>query len=473
MTKTPSTPSTPRQPDNHRCSRTSSAIATPARCLLATLLLAGGLGAGVSAAAASDSAVVANIRGLSSPQVEALKQASGVHWWLELGDEMLLAGDAGSLQDLLPATPANRLLANVSPAQFALRGRGCSEHEEEVGTLIARGGRTELRRLDAGESMPQHAEWHAVQPNQVIVQNWRIDDASRAAPDPLIAPIVNAIDKDRWFEDMVQLTAWDRHSYSTQVTAARNWIGDRFEDIGLLRSDPAFTLGSRTLNNIVGTWTGSRYPDEWIVVGGHYDSRNASSSSTTPTPGAEDNATGCAGVIELARALVAFKPERTVIFMCYSGEEQGLYGSKAHVSALQQAGNLGKIKAVVTMDMIGYSADAQLDVLLETKPAHSAYIQRFASAATTYVPEMNVQLSYDPWGSDHVPYLDKGLTALLAIDADYDSYPHYHRSTDLPQNLGPHARSMGSSILKMNVAVLAELTGASDRIFHYDAETAP
>ena len=108
MTKTPSTPSTPRQPDNHRCSRTSSAIATPARCLLATLLLAGGLGAGVSAAAASDSAVVANIRGLSSPQVEALKQASGVHWWLELGDEMLLAGDAGSLQDLLPATPANR-----------------------------------------------------------------------------------------------------------------------------------------------------------------------------------------------------------------------------------------------------------------------------------------------------------------------------------------------------------------------------
>ncbi len=54
--------------------------------------------------------------------------------------------------------------------------------------------------------------------------------------------------------------------------------------------------GTITRQNVIGTWTGTSLPDEWIVVGAHYDSRNGSGSSVTNTPGAEDNASGCAGV---------------------------------------------------------------------------------------------------------------------------------------------------------------------------------
>ncbi|HVJ61614.1 MAG TPA: M28 family metallopeptidase, partial [Tahibacter sp.] len=212
-------------------------------------------------------------------------------------------------------------------------------------------------------------------------------------------------------------------------------------------------------------------PNEWVIVGGHYDSRNQNGSSTTSTPGAEDNATGCAGVIEIARALVPNHPRRSVLFMCYSGEEQGLYGSEAHVDALQASGDLAKVKSVVIMDMIGYSANNVLNADYETYATHSAYMNKFAAAAATYVPALQVTLSTNPFGSDHMPYLQGGKPTVLAIESDYDVYPHYHKSTDLPANIGPNAQAMGGAILKTNVAVLADETGTTaqldpaDRIF--------
>jgi hypothetical protein len=435
----------------------------------------------VAAAAAGDDVLVVDIGTADNARVEALKHGDGVRWWLELGDRLVVGGDREPMLSLAGKRDLLGELSAVAPGDLALRARGCAEHAGDAGTLIARGGRWELRRFAAGEAKPAfvtdaHGGWRAFTPNTVISRQYRLEGIAPAAADPTIQPIVDAIDTQRWFADVTTLASWDRSSYgTTSLTAARDWIGTQFAGLGLAVTKPTFSMpgtsGTITRSNVVGTWTGTDLPNEWVVVGGHYDSRNQTASSTANTPGAEDNATGCAGVIEMARALVPNRPRRSVVFMCYAGEEQSLYGSKAHVAELQANGDLAKVRSVVIMDMIGYSANNVLNADYETYATHSAYMNKFAAAAATYVPALQVTLSTNPFGSDHMPYLGAGKPTVLAIESDYDVYPHYHKSTDLPANIGPNAQAMGGAILKTNVAVLADETGTTaqpavtDRIF--------
>jgi hypothetical protein len=433
------------------------------------------------AATAGDDVVVVDIRKADSARVESLKHGNGVRWWLELGDRLVLAGAREPMLGLAGKRDLLGEMSGVTPEQLALRARGCAEHGGEAGAMVARGGRWELRRFAENEARPafvtdEHGGWRKFEPNTVVSRQYRLDAVAAAPPDPAVQPLVDAISTTRWFADVTTLAGWDRSSYgTTSLTQARDWIGTQFQGLGLTVTKPTFTMpgggGSITRSNVIGTWTGTTFPNEWVIVGGHYDSRNQNGSSTTNTPGAEDNATGCAGVIELARVLVPNQPKRSVLFMCYAGEEQGLHGSEAHVAALTSSGNLAKVRSVVIMDMIGYSANSDLDADYETYSTHSGYMNKFGAAAATYVPALNVTLSTNPFGSDHMPYLDAGKPTVLAIESDYGSYPHYHKSTDLPANIGPNAQAMGGAILKTNVAVLADETGTvatpvvTDRIF--------
>lgn len=429
----------------------------------------------------TESALVADIRSADAATIEAWKADDRVRWWIELGDQMLLVGENKELRSLVPKSQVRGEIETLDRDRLRLRAIGCAHAATTLGHMIAQGGRWELREFAVGETPPvspivtdaHESEWRNIEANSVLASRYR-PEAARAAPDPLIQPIVDSINAPRWFGDLTTLTGWSRSSYGPGLAQSRLWIEGRFVELGLDVSAPAFTMpgssgGQITVNNVIGKWTGTVLSDEWIVVGAHYDSRNADLYSTINAPGAEDNASGCAGVIELARAVLPFHPERSILFMCYAGEEQGLYGSEAHVTSLQATSNLAKVKSVIIMDMIGYSADAQLDVLYESSGTWLPYLNRFAAAAATYVPTLGVTLSTNPYDSDHMPYLDVGKQTLLVIDNDWGIYPRYHSSQDTPQNMGPNAQAMGGAILKVNAAMLAELSGASagvsDRIF--------
>ena len=410
--------------------------------------------------------VMARIDQISPQTAQALRTAPGVAWWAEFGDELLLVGDTPRLLSQRALAPM-RVLDGVDPARLYLHADGCahgaSTVHRAIGVTLARAGHWALRALRDGETIaaddPGH--WQPLPRNQVVIGRYRPDGAAAPA-DPLVAPLVARIDAGRWYGDVETLAGWDRNSFGSGILAARDWLGERFSSLGLQVGQPSFTLQGRTLYNVTATWTGSAEPDDWIVVGGHYDAIGSGFA-----PGADDNASGCAGVLELARAVTAFRPRRTIVFVCYSGEEQGLHGSAAHVAALRAGGDLDKVSAMINMDMIGYSRDGQLDVLLETNTQNRAYIERFAAVAATYAPELGTLLSTNPYGSDHIPYLQAGVRALLTIQGDDTNYPHYHASTDTPSNMdaGGWSRPIGGAILRMNAAMLAELSGASDRIF--------
>jgi hypothetical protein len=390
-------------------------------------------------------------------------------WWLELDDRLLVAAPATALPALVEGQRVLDELGWIRPDDLALQARGCPIHPSAPLPVIARAGRYSLVRAPATllpYRLPEVSEWRPVVPNQAIARDLRarglVTQAKRAA-DPEIQRRVDAVDRDRWFSVLSHLASYDRSSRRADIANARDWLLAKFQSLGLQTSTHAFSLsGSVAVPqvNVIGTLPGARLPNEWVLVGAHYDSIQTNASSTTAAPGAEDNASGCAAVVEMAEVFTRFPPDRTMIFICFSGEEQGLVGSSAYAQSLQSAGTLGNLKLALIMDMIGYSANSQLDVLFETSAALSGVFQPFQGAVADYASELVPHTSTNPFGSDHMPFINRNVPSLLVIEYDYDDYPGYHRTNDVPATIS-NALPMGGGVLKMNAAVLADAAGFS------------
>ena len=394
-------------------------------------------------------------------------------WWLELDDRMLVAAPATALPELIEGEHVLDDLGWIRPDDLALQARGCAIHPSAPLPAIARAGRHTLVRTPATllpYRLPEVSEWRPVVPNRSIAQDWRarglIDRAKRAA-NPEVQQRVDTVDRDRWFGVLSHLATYDRSSRRSGIASARDWLLGQFGNLGLQTSTYAFPMSGTVAVpqvNVVGTLTGTSLPDEWIIVGAHYDSIQTNGAGSAAAPGAEDNASGCAAVLEMAEVFTRFPPKRTMVFTCFSGEEQGLIGSTRWVEdALRPNGHLPKIKLALIMDMIGYSQDTQLDVLLETSSALSTVFPQFQNAVADYATELVPHTSTNPFGSDHMPFINRAVPSLLVIEYDYDLYPGYHKTNDVPGTIA-NALAMGGGVLKMNAAVLTEAAG-------YDAST--
>ncbi len=439
------------------------------------LLLGIGLCASLAVQAEERLALV-SIDGWGFERVESLRKNPAVQWWAELGPAMLIAFDS----DSAPAF-AWDALDGLQARDLAVHTLGCQGEDRSMERLpqVFAGGRVALVRMPRSFApWPQRGSelLEPLRRNTVYQRLWTNDPRrGTAIADPLVQPLVDFVDGDRWFADVETLAAWNRSSCGTEVDLARDWIGAQFQSLGMDIETDSFTVpsgcgGPRQAQNIRALLPGSKNPDEWIVIGAHYDSRQPAISNPANTPGAEDNASGCAGVIEMARLLSRFRPGRSVLFTCYSGEEQGLFGSAAQVNLLNQSGDLARVQRMLNMDMIGYSAGPPLAVTVETRPFAAELLPAFGAAAEAYVPDLSLLLRQSACCSDHVPYLNAGVPAVLTIESDYAIYPHYHRTTDLPVHL---SIPMGTAILRMNAAVLAAWTDASDLLFAgaFESET--
>jgi len=275
-----------------------------------------------------------------------------------------------------------------------------------------------------------------------------------------IPELVAQVNEQRWFDTVRQLATYNRYTSGSGIATAQQWITAQLQE--LVQKNPNFTfttqsfpVGGTIAYNIIATLRGSVRPDEWVIIGGHYDSTSQSPNSAAP--GAEDNGSGAAAVLEMARVFVGFNSPSTAIFIFFSGEEQGLYGSKYHASYIVNAGDKNKLKLMHNMDMIAYKASNNplFQVLLETEPEWESLFDAYTDSATKFT-ELDLLYSLNAFGSDHEPYLSLGMPALLTIDGDWDSYPHYHRTTDTLDKL---TSKLGFEIIKMGVATVARTLG--------------
>jgi Zn-dependent M28 family amino/carboxypeptidase len=150
-------------------------------------------------------------------------------------------------------------------------------------------------------------------------------------------------EQSRYVEDLEFVTG-ERTPGSDHWQAVQDACAERFEALGLDVERETYATGT----NVVGTLVGSSQPDELVIIGAHYD-------HIAGCPGADDNATGVAGLFELGRMLAGGEYARTLLLACWDEEEGGLIGSMAHAQALAASG--AQMQLAISLEMIGYRSD--------------------------------------------------------------------------------------------------------------------
>lgn len=193
-------------------------------------------------------------------------------------------------------------------------------------------------------------------------------------PDAELTSILNQIDPTRIQAIIEKLVSFGtRHTASSQtdptrgIGASRDWIAAQMQGfaaasngrmnitVQTFTQQPAESLPNVTvISNIFATLVGSKEPNRVYVVSGHYDSRNTDIlDSTNDAPGADDDGSGVAISMELARIMATHQPAATIIFAIVAGEEQGLFGSAFMAQTLKQQG--ADVQGMLDNDIVGSS----------------------------------------------------------------------------------------------------------------------
>jgi len=256
--------------------------------------------------------------------------------------------------------------------------------------------------------------------------------------DPFIQNIVNQVSGDSILSYLQQLESLGRKqpssSYISNLENTRDWLQSKYQNYGytdIVYHD--FTYSSYTLQNIVVTKTGTVQPDVTLIIDGHYD--------TIGGPGVNDNGSGVAVILEVARLLANIDCEYTIKFINFSAEEQGLIGSNAYVNnvVIPQSMN---ILLVFNIDEVGGIAGQTNNTITcerdEGSPAgnnaaSSAYTDTLATLTQEY-SSLSTQIAH-AYGSDYMPFEEAGYVITGYYETNESPYPH--GSNDILANMDP------------------------------------
>ena len=216
-----------------------------------------------------------------------------------------------------------------------------------------------------------------------------------------------------------------RHNDQPGNDIAADFIYQTLSQTGLPTTDQQYSmLGGR---NIYAVQTGSDFPDQIFILCAHYDDMPPG----VLAPGADDNASGTAAVLEAARVISQFQPRYTIIYALWDQEELGLIGSKYYADSAYLAGK--NILGVVNLDMIGWETGGDNSYFI-----HSSYVgdsfglARLSSAIANYTsPELYpLFIVYGASNSDHSRFWSKGYSAVEIAEDQNDFNPYYHTAND-------------------------------------------
>jgi aminopeptidase N len=232
------------------------------------------------------------------------------------------------------------------------------------------------------------------------------------------------------------------------------------------------------MKNVIGIIPGSK--PEWtgqsVVVGAHYDHLGLGWPDIHKGDkgkihyGADDNASGVAVLLELARLLGKnWKPERTVVFITFTGEEAGLKGSKYYVTN-EKRFPVSKAIGMVNIDTVGRLGDKKLMVFGTGSAREWSYIFMGASSVTGVPVEL---IAHDFGGSDQKNFLHAGVPAVQFFSG---LHTDYHRPTDTVDKIDPAGMVKTAKVLKEVIEYLAHrpdpLTSTKQKLIdHEDKNT--
>jgi len=238
-----------------------------------------------------------------------------------------------------------------------------------------------------------------------------------------------------------------------KLEAAASWVEGELLDAGYAVTQEPYEVKGQKVRNLIADLPGSSVPRELVIIGAHYDSAEG-------TPGADDNASGVAVTLALARALHASPQARTVRFIFFTNEEPPFFRTPAmgsDVSAKNARARGDDVRAMLSLETMGYFTDAP-DTQHDPWPFSAFYPSSghfIAFVADTESSDLAHQVagtfrahatvasegSTAPrfiegvdW-SDHGPYWRAGYKALMVTDTAPFRNPHYHEATDLPPTM--------------------------------------
>ncbi len=311
---------------------------------------------------------------------------------------------------------------------------------------------------------------------------------SSLAPAPLIQEIVQAVSVDSFTASIDRLagfytrnTVSDTISTETGIGAARRWVFDRFALYSARGGGaliPEYFDFDETIcdipgshRNVLATLPGTLHPDRFFIVGAHLDSRGHDVCDPEEfAPAANDDGSGVAAVIELARVMSRYSFDNSLIFMVFTGEEQGLFGSEAYAACSESLGV--DIRGMINLDTISNAVNSMGQVdsttfriysMGPTGSSHRQLSRLCRWLGLRYVPELEglVQNREDRFGrgGDHQSFRRSGYTAIRFIETN-ENGSEQHGEQDVPENMDP---SYGIKIVRSTAAILADLALAPER----------
>ncbi len=373
-----------------------------------------------------------------------------------------------------------------------LAGAACSSDDPAPATED--GGTADAN--DASDEVTPDAEADAVQD---VARDTVPDEISDVADDADVVACGNdspealaaCVEADAWFA-IVEEIAEPRPTGSAAWQRAQDRCADTLRDAGFTVELDDYGSGI----NVIGTLEGTARPDEIVLVSAHYDHVAASNADGVACPGADDNASGVASALELARILGTASYERTLVVACWDEEERGLVGSRSW--AFREGRDDTNIVVNMNFEMVGYFTDepnsqqfpdgfglffpeaeqavAERDgrgdfLALIGNEIASPWMDAMAAwSSNTSVDHIAIAVPSDLTAavtlgdlrrSDHSPFWDQNVPAIMITDSSEFRNPHYHCPPgllDTPDTLSPGPAADG---LRTVVAIVAETLNAT------------
>lgn len=287
--------------------------------------------------------------------------------------------------------------------------------------------------------------------------------------------LVDQLDIDSFKQTIKDLAAFRSRYWNLPGNdQAITYIKDKLESFGYTNVvlDP-YTFSNVQKFNIYATKIGETRPEEMYIIGAHMDS--FSRDGVENAPGADDDGSGTASVLEIARAFAQARTDVSLRFILFNNEETGLNGSFAYVAnhrALQGTPDEPTWRGMIQQDMILYDHGPQPvpDADVEYDAAHwfggeAEVLADFVAGAMSRYGAMPAEVSDQMCCTDSVRFADDIPAVSVRenrrrSEIGNGSNPNYHRATDLFETYSEADYQFGFNIVKMVGGAVAELTGA-------------
>lgn len=290
---------------------------------------------------------------------------------------------------------------------------------------------------------------------------------------PKVLEMLQQVDENQIIGDVEHLTSYiNRRADAIHIYDVKDWLVSQYKTAGIdtvylhdFQVIPFWDSIPRPFTsapNVIALKRGKKYPDEFVVCGAHYDSYVITEGDFDPdtlvSPGADDNASGVAGILSTARILSNYEFERSIIFANWNAEEFGLCGSSQYAKKCRA--DSVDIVAYFNLDMTGYvnpGDDIQIDLLYT---ACDSLLGTFVQQVShTYLPDVYIRHAWLPHGdTDYSSFNRNGYQAISPSEEVYHLSPYIHTVNDI---IGLSVNNFEQCVVftKLNLACVAHTAG--------------